>query len=95
MRQRGLVIRFNARHGRLSPLRLTGLPSGPRGGVRMEVLGHGLPHLGRYRLLAELGRGGMGRVLLAAGPDGRLVAVNRIHTRFAGDATSPPGSGAR
>lgn len=31
--------------------------------------------VGPYRVLAELGRGGLGRVLLGSGPDGRLVAV--------------------
>ncbi|MEU9028967.1 serine/threonine-protein kinase [Streptomyces sp. NPDC048383] len=41
---------------------------------------------GPYRLLAELGRGGMGRVLLGSAPDGRLVAVKQVHTRFAADA---------
>ncbi|MCX5378599.1 serine/threonine-protein kinase [Streptomyces sp. NBC_00091] len=40
---------------------------------------------GPYRLLAELGRGGMGRVLLGAAPDGRLVAVKQVHDRFAAD----------
>ncbi|MFF3625476.1 serine/threonine-protein kinase [Streptomyces sp. NPDC002467] len=40
---------------------------------------------GPYRLLAELGRGGMGRVLLGAAPDGRLVAVKQVHARFAAD----------
>jgi eukaryotic-like serine/threonine-protein kinase len=34
---------------------------------------------GRFLLLAELGRGGMGRVYLGAGPDGRLVAVKLVH----------------
>lgn len=34
--------------------------------------------VGPYRVLAELGRGGMGRVLLASGPDGRLVAVKQV-----------------
>ncbi|MFD0375739.1 serine/threonine-protein kinase [Streptomyces sp. NPDC127112] len=40
---------------------------------------------GPYRLLAELGRGGMGRVLLGSAPDGRLVAVKQVHARFAAD----------
>ncbi|MFI6515219.1 protein kinase [Spirillospora sp. NPDC050679] len=41
---------------------------------------------GPYRLLAEVGRGGMGRVLLGVAPDGRLVAVKQIHARLAADA---------
>ncbi|QWF80825.1 serine/threonine-protein kinase [Amycolatopsis sp. CA-230715] len=41
--------------------------------------------IGRYRALALLGEGGMGRVLLAAGPDGRLVAVKQVHPGFAHD----------
>ncbi|MFD8756183.1 serine/threonine-protein kinase [Kitasatospora sp. NPDC059577] len=41
--------------------------------------------VGPYRVLAELGRGGMGRVLLGAAPDGRLVAVKQVHDRFAAD----------
>ncbi|MEV8439720.1 serine/threonine-protein kinase [Actinosynnema sp. NPDC051121] len=41
--------------------------------------------IGPYRLLAELGRGGMGRVLLGSGPDGRLVAVKLVHEQFAED----------
>ncbi|MCX4693585.1 serine/threonine-protein kinase [Streptomyces sp. NBC_01408] len=40
---------------------------------------------GPYRLLAEIGRGGMGRVLLGAAPDGRLVAVKLVHARYAED----------
>ncbi|MFF4319132.1 serine/threonine-protein kinase [Streptomyces sp. NPDC001568] len=36
--------------------------------------------------MAELGQGGMGRVLLAAGHDGRLVAVKQVHPELAEDA---------
>ncbi|WP_344588237.1 serine/threonine-protein kinase [Actinomadura vinacea] len=38
--------------------------------------------IGHYRMLTELGRGGMGRVLLGSGPDGRLVAVKLVHEQF-------------
>ncbi|MFD3992235.1 serine/threonine-protein kinase [Streptomyces sp. NPDC058583] len=40
---------------------------------------------GPYRLLSELGRGGMGRVFLGAAPDGRLAAVKQVHARLAAD----------
>ncbi|MFE3617756.1 serine/threonine-protein kinase, partial [Streptomyces anulatus] len=52
----------------------------------MKPLGPQDPdQLGRYRLLAVIGRGGMGQVLLGQGPDGRLVAVKQIHRQFTGN----------
>ncbi|RKE23652.1 WD40 repeat domain-containing serine/threonine protein kinase [Streptomyces sp. TLI_171] len=41
--------------------------------------------VGPYRLVAELGRGGMGRVLLGVAPDGRLVAVKVVRSQFVED----------
>ncbi|WP_328615114.1 serine/threonine protein kinase [Amycolatopsis sp. NBC_00355] len=41
--------------------------------------------VGPYRTIAELGQGGMGRVLLCAAPDGRLVALKQVHSRFVQD----------
>ncbi|MEV6063522.1 serine/threonine-protein kinase [Nocardia asteroides] len=51
----------------------------------MKPLGPQDPgRLGRNRLLAVIGNGGMGQVLLGQGPDGRLVAVKRISRQFTG-----------
>lgn len=41
--------------------------------------------VGRYRTIAELGRGGMGRVLLSSAPDGRLVALKQVGAQFVED----------
>lgn len=52
----------------------------------MEPLDASEPaEVGPYRLLAELGRGGMGRVFLGAARDGRLAAVKQVHPKFASD----------
>ncbi|TCK00892.1 serine/threonine protein kinase [Nocardia alba] len=52
----------------------------------MKPLGSQDPEqLGRYRLLAVIGQGGMGQVLLGQGQDGRLVAVKQIHRQFTGN----------
>lgn len=52
----------------------------------MKVLGEGeQEYAGRYRLLALLGEGGMGRVYLAVAPDGRPAALKRIHPAFSHD----------
>ncbi|MEU9256061.1 serine/threonine-protein kinase [Streptomyces sp. NPDC048270] len=52
----------------------------------MRALGSGDPaHAGPFRCVAVLGQGGMGRVLLCAGPDGRLVAVKQVLAHFADD----------
>ena len=52
----------------------------------MEPLGAGEPaQIGRYRLLAAVGEGAMGRVLLGVAPDGRLAAVKQVHRGFAHD----------
>ncbi|MFE5678327.1 protein kinase [Streptomyces erythrochromogenes] len=52
----------------------------------MEQVGPGGPtHVGPFEVVGVLGQGGMGRVLLAAGPDGRLVAVKQVLAHFADD----------
>ncbi|MFD9411969.1 protein kinase [Streptomyces sp. NPDC059989] len=52
----------------------------------MEDVGPSGPkRVGPFDVLGVLGQGGMGRVLLAAGPDGRLVAVKQVLAHFADD----------
>ncbi|WP_280721366.1 serine/threonine-protein kinase [Kitasatospora sp. MAA4] len=45
----------------------------------------GPTHVGPFRTVAVLGQGGMGQVLLGVAPDGRLVAVKRVHADLAED----------
>ncbi|ANN18367.1 protein kinase [Amycolatopsis orientalis] len=52
----------------------------------MKPLNTGEPTgVGRYRVFATLGEGGMGRVLLGISSDGRLVAIKQVHPGFAHD----------
>ncbi|MEY7971045.1 serine/threonine-protein kinase [Saccharomonospora xinjiangensis] len=46
---------------------------------------HDPQRVGPYLLLRSLGEGGMGRVLLAVGPDGRPAAVKIVHASLARD----------
>ena len=41
--------------------------------------------IGPYRLVGQLGQGGMGRVFLAVSPGGRPVAVKAIRAELAAD----------
>ncbi|GAA3873384.1 serine/threonine-protein kinase [Streptomyces sedi] len=53
----------------------------------MQQLAEGDPReIGPYRSLAVLGHGGMGRVFLGRGPDGRLAAVKLIRAALGDDA---------
>lgn len=53
----------------------------------MEHVGPAGPtRVGPFEVVGVLGQGGMGRVLLGAGPDGRLVAVKQVLAHFADDA---------
>ncbi|MFI1797453.1 serine/threonine-protein kinase [Streptomyces sp. NPDC020379] len=52
----------------------------------MGMLGADRPtHVGPFRTVGVLGQGGMGQVLLGVAPDGRLVAVKRVHADLAED----------
>lgn len=64
-------------------------PAGQRGcGVGVfEALEAGDPRqVGRYRIVARLGAGGMGRVYLGRSPGGRAVAVKVVRPELAEDA---------
>ncbi|MFC9438303.1 serine/threonine-protein kinase [Nocardia sp. NPDC057030] len=53
----------------------------------MKPLGRHDPRAaGRHQLIALIGQGAMGRVLLGRAPDGRLVAVKMIHRHLAGNS---------
>ncbi|GHF35130.1 serine/threonine-protein kinase [Streptomyces morookaense] len=52
----------------------------------MRTLGVDDPaQVGPFRTVGVLGQGGMGQVLLGVAPDGRLVAVKRVHADLAED----------
>ncbi|MEU1674538.1 protein kinase [Streptomyces roseifaciens] len=52
----------------------------------MRMLGvDGPTHVGPFRTVGVLGQGGMGQVLLGMAPDGRFVAVKRVHADLAED----------
>ncbi|WP_063013646.1 serine/threonine-protein kinase [Nocardia nova] len=55
--------------------------------MKIESLPLGEPSvIGRYRVLGVLGSGGMGRVLLGVGPDGRAVAIKQVHSHLLGES---------
>jgi protein kinase-like protein len=61
-------------------------------GGRVRKLHDGEPRvIGGYRLVGVIGAGGMGRVFLAVGPDGRLAAVKQVLSGLVED----PGSRVR
>src|SRR3984893_7666095 len=57
------------------------------GGAHMKSLAADDPRvIGEYRLRAQLGAGGMGRVYLGLSPAGRAVAIKVVHPELASDA---------
>ncbi|NYE50369.1 hypothetical protein HDA32_005489 [Spinactinospora alkalitolerans] len=54
--------------------------------VRVQPLSNADPRrVGRYRVLARIGGGGMGRVYLGRSKSGRLLAIKVVHPGHAGD----------
>jgi serine/threonine protein kinase len=61
--------------------------AGPTLGELMKPLAADDPRvIGEYRLRAQLGAGGMGRVYLGLSPAGRAVAIKVVHPELASDA---------
>jgi serine/threonine protein kinase len=60
---------------------------GTYAGEQMKALAADDPRvIGEYRLRAQLGAGGMGRVYLGLSPGGRAVAIKVVHPELASDA---------
>ncbi|MEU9028966.1 serine/threonine-protein kinase [Streptomyces sp. NPDC048383] len=68
------------------PLRDRKVLHGEGQGVMRATGLSGPSYIGPFRVVTELGHGGMGRVLLAVAPDGPLVAVKQVHPELAEDA---------
>jgi serine/threonine protein kinase len=80
------VVNFLGRHEQFWIWQASGNRLGALEGVAVRPLTEFDPtQVGPYRILAELGRGGMGRVLLAGAPDGRLIAIKLVREIFAED----------
>ncbi|GAA1798425.1 protein kinase domain-containing protein [Actinomadura chokoriensis] len=60
---------------------------GPRASSLRELRPDDPTRIGRYRIEAKIGEGGMGAVYLGRGEDGRPVAVKVVRAELAGDRT--------